>query len=59
MKDQNSASGYRYISAADSPGHAYLFPTVKEELDAIHKRVGNAPLPLRPRLRLRADYWSV
>jgi len=43
MKEQKSASGYRYTNAANSHAHAYLLPTVKEELATIHKRLGNPP----------------
>lgn len=43
MKDQSSISGYSYSHADHEHSHAYLLPTVMNELSAIHKRLGNAP----------------
>lgn len=40
MKDKSSISGYIYSHADRSHAHAYLLPTVKEELAAGHKRTG-------------------
>lgn len=40
MKERTSASGYRYTGAANSHAHAYLLPTVKEELAATYRRFG-------------------
>lgn len=41
MKEPISVAGYRYRSAAASHAHAYLLPTVKEELAVIHRSLGN------------------
>lgn len=45
MKDQSSISGYEYSHADHSHAHAYLLPTLQEELIAIHKGLGNIPPP--------------
>ena len=43
MKDQASISGYQYSHSDHSHAHAYLLPTVKEELTAIRSRLGAPP----------------
>lgn len=43
MKNAQNISGYGYPHADHSHAHAYLLPTVKEEMGAIHERLGNTP----------------
>jgi 2-polyprenyl-3-methyl-5-hydroxy-6-metoxy-1,4-benzoquinol methylase len=43
MKDQSPISGYGYSHADQDHAHAYLLPTVKKELAAVHKRLVNSP----------------
>lgn len=43
MRNQTSAAAYRYESAANSNSHAYLLPTVNEELISIKQRICLTP----------------